>query len=94
MLTVTMFSMAPSVYTTDTSAEAEAVQLDLLRKMTPQQRIEKMCGLSHSVRQMTLQAIRRRHPEYSDADVQLKFIELTYGQALADDLRRWQETLS
>lgn len=83
--------MAATIYTTDTSAEAEAVQLDLLRQMTPQQRIEKMCGLSHSVRQMTLQAISRRHPEYSEADIRLKFIELTYGQALADDLQLWQQ---
>lgn len=83
--------MAATIYTTDTSAEAEAVQLDLLRRMTPQQRIEKMCDLSQSVRHMALQAIRRRHPEYSEADVRLKFIALTYGQALADDLQRWQQ---
>lgn len=86
-----MHVMTTPVYTTDTSAEAEAVQLDLLRQMTPQQRIEKMCGLSNRVREMAFQAIRRRHPESCEEDIRLKFIELTYGQALADDLRRWQQ---
>ena len=81
--------MAASIYTTDTSAEAEAVQLDLLRQMTPQQRIETMCTLSNNVRQMAVEAIRRRHPEYSDAEVALTFIALAYRQPLADDVRRW-----
>ena len=85
--------MAARAYTTDTSADAETLQLDLLKQMTPQQRIEKMCGLSHSVRQMTLQAIRRRHPDFNEEDVRLRFIELTYGQSLADDLRRWQQEM-
>jgi hypothetical protein len=36
---------------------------------------------------MAFDAIRRRHPEYSEDEVQLRFIELTYGKALADEVR-------
>lgn len=39
---------------------------------------------------MAFDAIRRRHPEYTEDEVRLRFIELTYGKALADDVRRWQ----
>jgi hypothetical protein len=39
---------------------------------------------------MALDAIRRRHPEFSEEDVQLQFIELTYGKPLADGIRRWK----
>ncbi len=77
-------------YTTDTSAEAMAIQLDGLRRMSHSERIRTMCALSRGVRQMAFDAIRRRHPEWSDREVQLVFIELTYGKSLAEDVRRWQ----
>ncbi|MEQ9406370.1 MAG: hypothetical protein RIK87_01540 [Fuerstiella sp.] len=78
-------------YTTDTSADAEAVQLELLRQMTPQERLQKACDLSTQLRKMAFDAIRRRHPDYSEDEVRLKFIEVTYGKQLADDVRHWQE---
>jgi hypothetical protein len=36
---------------------------------------------------MAFDAIRRRHPEYSEDDVRLRFTELNYGKALADEVR-------
>jgi hypothetical protein len=39
---------------------------------------------------MAFDAIRRRHPEFNETEVQLLFFELTYGKALADDIRRWK----
>jgi hypothetical protein len=86
--------MAGMTYTTDTSPEAEAIQLDLLRQMTPEQRILKMCSLSQSVKKMAFDAIRRQHPEYSAEDVRLAFIELNFGKSLADDVRRWTQEAS
>lgn len=83
--------MKSPAYTTDTCADAEAVQLQLLRKMTPQQRLQKACNLSAQLRNMAFDAIRRRHPDFSEDEVRLKFIEVTYGKQLADDVRHWQE---
>ena len=74
----------------DTSDEALAVQLECLRKMTPQERLRRSCAWSGQLRRMAFAAIRRRHPDYSEDDVRLKFIELTYGQTLADEVRNWQ----
>lgn len=71
----------------DTSDEALAVQLECLRRMTPQERLRRACAWSGQVRRMAFDAIRRRHPEYSEDDVRLRFIELTYGKALADEIR-------
>ena len=39
---------------------------------------------------MAMDAIRRRHPDYDQTAVKLRFIELTYGKQLADEVRRWQ----
>jgi hypothetical protein len=83
--------MTTSPYTTDTSPEAEAVQLECLRRMTPQQRITQVCAASRQVKRMAFDAIRRRHPDYSEDEVQLLFIELTYGADLAQKVRRWKE---
>jgi hypothetical protein len=82
--------MDPKFYTTDTSPDALAVQLECLRKMSPSERIRRTCAMSRRIRQMGMDAIRRRHPELSDDERQLLFIELTYGKTLADDLRRWK----
>ncbi len=84
--------MSNAPYTTDTSPEAYALQIDLFRQMTPAQRIKKMCGLSRRVKCMAMDAIRRRYPEFNEDEVRLKFIELTYGKELSDDVRRWQGT--
>lgn len=75
---------------TDTSPEALAVQLDSLRRMTSLDRLRMAQAWSRDVRQMAFAAIRRRHPALDENEVRLQFIELTYGKALADDVRRWQ----
>ena len=45
----------------DTSDEALAVQLECLRRMTPQERLRRACAWSSQVRRMAFDAIRRRH---------------------------------
>lgn len=74
-------------YTTDTSIEAEAIQMELLRRMSPADRIVKMCNLSASLRRMAFEAIRRLHPDLDEAEVRMKFIESTYGKELASEVR-------
>ena len=74
-------------YTTDTSEEALAIQLDWFRRMSPTERVNKMCKLSASLRRMAMDAIRRRHPEYDQHEIRMKFIELTYGKELSDSVR-------
>lgn len=74
----------------DTSVEALEVQLACLRQMTPHERLRRACAWSGQVRRMAFDAIRRRHPEYSEDEVRMKFIELTYGKTLANAIRDWQ----
>lgn len=75
----------------DTSEEALAVQLDCLRQMTPQERLRQVFAWSGQIRRMSFAAIRRRHPEFTEDEVRLKFIELTYGEELANEIRVWQQ---
>jgi hypothetical protein len=48
-----------------------------------------MGSLTESVIEMSRAALRRRHPRASDADLDLRFVSLCYGQDLADRLRAW-----
>jgi hypothetical protein len=83
--------MDSTTYTTDTTQEALEMQLECFRRMTPQERIAKMSSWSSQIKRMGFEAIRRRHPEYDDIQVQSKFIELTYGEQLAEGFRRCLE---
>ena len=71
----------------DTSDDAIEIQLECFRRMTPQERIARMSSWSSQIKRMGFEAIRRRHPEYDELQVQSKFIELTYGEEIAEGFR-------
>jgi hypothetical protein len=73
----------------DTSPEALDVQLDVIRNMSPQRRVDLAFQLTAEVRKMGFDAIRRRHPDLDEQAVQLQFIELVYGEALANEVSVW-----
>lgn len=82
--------MPEPAYTTDTSIEARAVQLECFRALLPQERIRKACAMSRRATLMAFTAIRRRQPTLTPHEVQLKYLEIAYGPALAADVRRWR----
>ncbi|WP_131282602.1 hypothetical protein [Blastopirellula marina] len=75
-------------YTQDTSSEAEAVQRELMAQMQPSQRMALALRLSSEMLRLSKAAIRRRFPQFNEAEVGLKFIELHYGAELAEAVRR------
>jgi hypothetical protein len=75
--------MDSTTYTTDTSAEAREMQLELFRRMTPEEQIEKTSSWSGEIKRMAFEAIRRRHLEFDERQVQCKYIAITYGEDLA-----------
>lgn len=79
--------MNPSPYTTDTSPEAEAVQLELIRAMPPSERAARALRLTSQMLRRAKDAIRRQHPEFNEQEVGLKFVELHYGETLAREVR-------
>lgn len=83
--------MSSQSYTTDTSRDAEQVQLELIRKVPPTQRLEKSLRLSSDLLRASKAAIRRRYPSFSEHDVSIKFIELHYGVDLAEGVRNQLE---
>jgi hypothetical protein len=66
----------------DTSPEADAVQVEAYRQMGGTRRVQAMFRLNEMVRQTAMAGIRRRHPEYGDADALLALAQLLYGEDL------------
>ena len=70
-------------------SDADNIQIELLRKATPSERLSIAIKLSEKVIALSRQAIARAHPEYSEQEVKLKFVELNYGKSLAVELREY-----
>jgi hypothetical protein len=66
----------------DTSAEAEAVQIEAYRQMGGSGRGQVMFRLNEMVRQTSMAGIRARHPDYGEAEVLLALARLLYGDGL------------
>ncbi|HKE17727.1 MAG TPA: hypothetical protein VKB80_22785 [Kofleriaceae bacterium] len=64
----------------DTSADAAQVQLDIYRRMAPEDRLRIGLELTRISRDLLAQGIRARHPEYSDDDVRWALIRAWIGQ--------------
>ena len=65
---------------TDTSSAADAKQFELYRSLSPSERVRIALNLSEMIRRTTIAGIRRRHPEYDDAEVVEALRELVYGR--------------
>jgi hypothetical protein len=78
-----------STQSRDTRPEAEAVQIELLRKATPSRRLELGLILSQEAFEIAFQAIVRANPLASEEVQKLIFVEITYGKNLADRVRAY-----
>lgn len=73
----------------DTSPEAERVQIELLRKATPARRVAMMRSMSAMVIGLSRRALERANPGLSREEIDLLFVKQNYGRELAEELRRY-----
>lgn len=78
--------MAYRTQSMDTSFEAEQFQIEVLRRLGPQKRLETMRKLSRSQKRWAWNALMRAHPHLSPRELQVKAVELWYGADLAQKL--------
>ncbi len=72
---------------TDTDPEAGRVQLELLRRATPERRLRLALSLTDSVVGLARGGIAARMSGASDEEIGLRFVELHYGPGLAHEVR-------
>ncbi len=58
----------------DTSPDAEKVQIEIFRRMEPQNRLRAAALLSEACRTLLAEGIRGRHPNYNEEQIRLAVI--------------------
>ena len=72
----------------DTSPDAEKVQIELIRQASMAERIARMRSLTAMATKMSRQAIAEANPQFSSREVDLMWMELHYGKELAAEYRK------
>jgi len=66
----------------DTTEEAERVQIEVFRKMSPGKRLQAASALYRMARSLMETGVRMRHPDYNDEQIRLAVIRLTLPEEL------------
>ena len=72
-----------AVLSSDTTGQAERLQVIAWRSMTSVQRAQLVAGAARAVRTMALAGLRQRHPGASESEIVARLALLTLGPALA-----------
>ncbi|MEG4058898.1 hypothetical protein [Microcoleus sp. Pol7_B2] len=71
----------------DTSIEADVLMFQLLRQLTPQQKVQRTCAFNQAVRRLAICGIKNQYPNATEAKVRQEFIKRCLGA-------EWIEVLS
>lgn len=72
-----------AVLAADTSREAERVQVELWRRMSPLEKARIVSEISRTAQELSLLGIRRRHPHASERECLLRLAVMKLGRDLA-----------
>lgn len=75
-----------SVLFSDTTPEAEAVLIDLLRKAPPWRKLQMMETLNAQMRMLLLAGLRQRHPRADEAELRRRMPDSPLGKELAEEV--------
>lgn len=74
--------VATATLARDTSPEAERLQVELWRKMSPLEKARAVSAITRAAQQLSLAGIRQRHPGASDRECMLRLAMLKLGPEL------------
>ena len=72
----------------DTSPDATRAQIEAARQLGCEGRLRVAVGMSEDARQISIEGVKRRHPELSDARARHVVLCALYGEDLADKFAR------
>jgi hypothetical protein len=67
---------------TDTTLEAARANLEIVRRLAPEKRLELALELSENIRNVVAAGVRNRHPNYGEDQVRLAVVRLLLGDEL------------
>ena len=65
----------------DTHPTAAAIQAEVIRRLTPVQRLRMALEMSESVRNVALAGLRSRRPELTEEELSRELLRMMYGFA-------------
>jgi hypothetical protein len=65
----------------DTSPTAAAIQADIHRRMTGEQRLALAVEMSLAARELALTRLRLEHPDWSERELKLELLRYAFGSA-------------
>ena len=71
----------------DTSPEMVRVQIELMRKAMPTKLFSLVRSMSQTMIETSIRNIRKLHPDASQEEITVIFVELYYGKKVADLVR-------
>jgi len=72
-----------SSFYSDTLPKMEALQIQLLRQVTPSRKLEMLAGLNASARMLALIGLRSRYPQADENELKRRLACLLLGEELA-----------
>jgi hypothetical protein len=66
----------------DTTLEAHRKQVEILRKLSPQRKALMAIELTDNIRQIAVEGIKSRYPEFSEKQVMRELLRLIVGDEL------------
>ena len=69
-------------FAADTSPEADRVQIDIYRRMPPEERLKQAFAMTEFARTLSAAGVRSRHPDYTEHQVHMAVVRLTLGDEL------------
>jgi hypothetical protein len=72
-----------STLSRDTDAQAERIQIELLRQMPPWRKLQLIDQLTQTWHVLALSGLKHRHPEASDDELHRRLADLMLGSELA-----------
>lgn len=66
----------------DTSQKAEEIQIEILKRMNPERRLQLSLLLFETEKNLLMEGIRKRHPEYTQEEVKFALIRIFLGEQL------------
>ena len=68
----------------------ERIQLDIIRRMTPREKLEHTLRLNVMVERLAIAGIRRRHPEADDHEIWMQVTARKLGRDIMMRVYGWQ----
>ena len=77
----------------DTSKEAEAIQIAILRKKSISERFDLAVALTNMTISLTKEGMRQRNPELNNHEINYLFIKHHHGEDLAESFKKYVKDL-